>query len=142
MKQDISHLHDSALFRIPLNDQQCMTRPTRINLNPYEHNQGLCHYPFIISLDRYNGICNDINELLSIICGLNKTEHVNLSVFSMITGINESTLTKHISCSYICDAFCDLVSVTIWHLHRHSNACKCMLMLFCTSMLFLLVCMS
>ena len=101
-----------------------------------------CHYPFIISLDRYNGIRNDINELLSIICGLNKTEHVNLSVFSMITGINESTLTKHISCSYICDAFCDLVSVTIWHLHGHSNACKCMLMLFCTFMLFLLVCMS
>ena len=85
-----------------------------------------CHYPFIISLDRYNGMCNDINELLSIICGLNKTEHVNLSVFSMITGINESTLTKHISCSYICDAF------VIWYqslfgicmvIQTHANVC-------------------
>ena len=43
---------------------------------------------------------------------------------------------------YICDALCDLGSVTIWHLHGRSNAYKCMLMLFSTFMLFLSVCMS
>ena len=33
------------------------------------------------------------------VCFPNKTEHLDLSVFNMITGINESEiLTKHISC--------------------------------------------
>ena len=33
----------------------------------------------------------------------NKTEDLNLSVFNMITGVNESkTLTKHISCESKC----------------------------------------
>ena len=32
-----------------------------------------------------------------------KTEDLNLNVFNMITGMNESkTLTKHISCEYKC----------------------------------------
>ena len=30
----------------------------------------------------------------------------------------------------ICDVLRDLVSVTIWHLHDHSNECECMLTLF------------
>ena len=36
-------------------------------------------------------------------CGSNKTEDLNLSVFNMITGINQwKTLTKHISCECKC----------------------------------------
>ena len=36
-------------------------------------------------------------------CVPNKTEDLNLSVFNMITGINEfKTLTKHISCEHKC----------------------------------------
>ena len=36
-------------------------------------------------------------------CVPNKTEDLNLSIFNMITGINESkTLTKHISCKRKC----------------------------------------
>ena len=41
--------------------------------------------------------------LLNKVCVPNKTEDLNLSVFNMITGINESeTLTKHISCKCKC----------------------------------------
>ena len=37
------------------------------------------------------------------VCVPNKTEDLNLNVFSIITGINESkTLAKHISCEYKC----------------------------------------
>ena len=37
------------------------------------------------------------------VCIPNKTEDLNLSVLTMITGINESkTLEKHISCEYKC----------------------------------------
>ena len=42
-------------------------------------------------------------DLPNKVCIPNKTEHLNLSVFSMITGINESKLLlKHVSCEYKC----------------------------------------
>ena len=44
------------------------------------------------------GSCNTLNDLSNRICVPNKTEGLNLNVFNMIAGINESkTLTKHIS---------------------------------------------
>ena len=40
-----------------------------------------------------------LNDLSNNVCVPNKTEDLNLSVFSIITGINQlKTLTKHISC--------------------------------------------
>ena len=47
--------------------------------------------------------CNALNELSNKECVPSKTEDLNLSVFNMITGINESkTLTKHTSCRCKC----------------------------------------
>ena len=61
------------------------------------------YYPFTVKLDRYVGSCNTLNDLSNKVCVPNKTEDLNLSVFNMITGINESkTLTKHISCECKC----------------------------------------
>ena len=53
-----------------------MNRPTVINLNPDEYNQRLFYYPFMVNFVR---------------C---KTEDINLSVFNMITRINESKTLK------------------------------------------------
>ena len=51
----------------------------------------------MVKLDRCAGRCNTINDLPHKACIPHKTEDLNLSVFNMITGINESeTLTKHI----------------------------------------------
>ena len=48
-------------------------------------------------IDRCVGNCNTLNDLPNKECVPNKTEYLNLSMFNMITGINESkTLTKHI----------------------------------------------
>ena len=47
--------------------------------------------------------CNTLNDLSNNVCVPNKTEDLNLSVFNMITGINESkTLTRQISCECKC----------------------------------------
>ena len=55
------------------------------------------HFP--VKLDRCVRSCNTFNDLSNKVCVPNKTEDLNLIVFSMITGINESkTLTKHKSC--------------------------------------------
>ena len=57
----------------------------------------------MIKLDRCAGSCNTINGLSNKVCSPNKTEDLNLSVFNMVTGINEwKTLTKHISCECKC----------------------------------------
>ena len=57
----------------------------------------------------------------------------------------KKTLGHIISVTYmtiICDVLHNLVSVTIWRLYDCLNACKCMLMLFSTSLLFLSIWMS
>ena len=56
------------------------------------------YYFFAINLDRYAGRCNTLDDLSNKVCVPNETEELNLSVFNMIKGINESKiLTKHIS---------------------------------------------
>ena len=59
--------------------------------------------PFAVKLDRYVGSCNNLNDLSNKVRVPNKTEDLNLSIFNMITGINESkTLKKNISCKWKC----------------------------------------
>ena len=84
---------------ISLGNQKCMTQPTLINLHPNEYSQEFHYYPFAVKLDRCVRSCNTLNYLSNKVRVPNKTEDLNLSMFNMITGINESkTLTKHISC--------------------------------------------
>ena len=52
---------------MPSNDEQCMVRPTFIDVNPVE----LKYYPFMIGLNKCNGSCNVCN--------------INVKVFNMIT---------------------------------------------------------
>ena len=88
---------------VSLSNQKCMIQPTLINLHPNEYSQEFHYYPFAVKLDRCVGSCNTLNDLSNKVCVPNKTEDLNLSVFNMITGINESkTLTKHISCKCKC----------------------------------------
>ena len=81
---------------VSLNNQQCMIQPTFINFHPNEYTQGLRYDPFAVNLDRCVGSCNTLDDLPNKVPVPSKTEDLNLSVFSMITGVNESkTLTKH-----------------------------------------------
>ena len=50
----------------------------------------------MVRLDRFVGSCNTLNDLSNKVCVLSKTKDLNLSVFIMITGINESKTTNHI----------------------------------------------
>ena len=74
-------------------------QPNFINLHPNEHGQEFHYFPFTVKLDKCVGKCNTFNDLNNEECIPNKTEDLNLSVFNVIAGINESkTLTRHISC--------------------------------------------
>ena len=80
-----------------------MIQPTLINLHPNEYNQEFLYYLFSVKLDRCVGSWYVLNDLSNKVCIPNKTEDLNLSIFNIITGINESkTLTKHILCECKC----------------------------------------
>ena len=82
-----------------LSNQKCMIPPTLINLHPNEYSQEFQYYRFAVKLGRCFGSCNTLNDLSNKAHIPNKTENLNLSLFNMTTGINESkTLAKHISC--------------------------------------------
>ena len=81
-------------------NQKCKIQHTLFNLHPNEYSQEFHYYPIAVKLDRCVGSCNTLNDLSNKICVPNKTEDLNLSVFTMIIGINESktlTATEHIS---------------------------------------------
>ena len=70
-----------------------MIRRTLFDLIPVELN----YYPFMISLDKFSGICNSVDDISTKICVSSKTKDINIKVFNMITNINESkTMVKHI----------------------------------------------
>ena len=76
-----------------------MGQLTVISLHPNEYSQEFHYYPFEVKLDICVGSCNILNNLSNKVCMPNKTENLNLSVYNMITGINESkTLIKYRSC--------------------------------------------
>ena len=86
---------------ISLSNQKCEIQPIFINLHPNEYRQELYYNPFTVKLDKGVGSCNTLNDLSNKVYVVNKTEDLNLNVFNIVTGINESkTLTKHISCEH------------------------------------------
>ena len=89
--------------RVSYSNRKCITQPILINLHPSEYTQVLNYYSFAINLDRCVWSCNTLNDLSNKVCVPNKKEDLNLSVFNMVTGINElQTLTDHISCERKC----------------------------------------
>ena len=107
------------------NNESCLARPTLIDANPNE----LYYYPFMISLDRYDGSFRLFDDFLDFLMiyevkyVVNKTEDVNLNVFDMIR-INETkTLAKHI----LCDCKCKFNGrKCTWYWKRNSNKCWCL----------------
>ena len=88
---------------VSLRNQKCMIQPTLINLHSNEYSQEFHYYPFVVKLDRCAESCNTLNDLSYKPCLPNNLEDLNLSVFNMVTVINESkTLTKHITCKCKC----------------------------------------
>ena len=89
-----------------LSNRKCMNQPTLINLHPNEYGQELHQYPFVVNLNRCAGSCNILEDLSNKVFVPNKTDDLNLSVFNIISGTNQSKiLTKYIS--FKCKCKCD-----------------------------------
>ena len=81
-----------------LSNQKCEIQSTLIYLNHNEFSQELHCYPLTVKLDRCVGSCNTLNDLSSKICVPDETEDLNLSLFNVMTGIND--ISKDISKAY------------------------------------------
>ena len=73
-----------------LSNQKYMIQPAVSNFNDNEYSQEFHYYPFAVKLDRCIENCNTLNYLSNKVFAQNKTERVSLSVFNMITEIEES----------------------------------------------------
>ena len=88
---------------VSLSNQKCMIQRNLIDLHPNKYSQEFHYYPFVVKLDRFFACCNTLNDLSNKVWVPNKTQDLNLIVFNIIVGINESkTLTKQISCKRKC----------------------------------------
>ena len=66
---------------ISLNNQQCMTQPTFINLHPNNYIEGLHNYSFPVNLDRCIGSCNIFNNLSNKVCVLKEKRSFKFECF-------------------------------------------------------------
>ena len=82
-----------------LSNQKYKIQPTLINLHLNEYSQEFWYYLFAIKLDRCVASFSTLNDLSNKVRVPNKTKDLNINVFNMIKGKNESNiLTKDISC--------------------------------------------
>ena len=74
-----------------------------VSLATLIYSQEFNYFLFKVKLDRCAGSCNTLNDLSNKAFFPNKTKDLNLTVFNIITGTNESkTLTTLISCECQC----------------------------------------
>ena len=72
-----------------LRNQKGTAVPASINFHRNEYTLGLHYYLFAVNFDRYVRRWNSLYDLCNKLSVPNKTEDLNLSVFTMITGVKE-----------------------------------------------------
>ena len=81
------------------------------------------HLPVI--LNRCVGSCNTLNDLSNKVCFPNKTEDLDLSVFNMITEINDPKIwTNHISCNIFSKYYWRYSDYVWWNYKYNKNTCN------------------
>ena len=73
-----------------MNNQECKIKPEIINLNT---NEPLFH-PCSIKINKCKGICNIINDPYVKICAPDNIKNVNVKVFNLMSGTNETRYIK------------------------------------------------
>ena len=82
-----------------MNNQECTVRPEIININ----NNEPTFYPYSIKVDKCNCSCNNINDPYSKFSVPNVVKNINVKVFNLMSGTNE---TRHIKWLETCKCKC------------------------------------
>ena len=60
-------------------------------------------YPITVSVSKYGGICNFIDNPCAQVCVLNKVKKINVKVFNLMSGVHEAkVLVQHKTCECKC----------------------------------------
>ena len=76
----------NSLSCIPMNNQQCKTRPRLINVNGDEP----VFFPFNIKASKCCGSCNNITYPYAKICVPDVAKNLNVKVFNVMSRTNET----------------------------------------------------
>ena len=90
---------EGNLKYLSLNNRPCQARPTLLDISS---NKTL-FYPFTVSVNNCSESCNSTDDPYVRICVTNIVKHMNVKVFNLISGINETrSLVQHELCKIIC----------------------------------------
>ena len=71
---------------LTLNNRPYQARPTILNINSNETH----FYPFTVSVNNYGGTYNTIDVAYTRVCVPNKVKNMNVKVFNLMPGVNET----------------------------------------------------
>ena len=98
-----------------------MPRPKILNVN--EGVGEALFYPYNVSVNKYSGSCNTLNDPMAKLCVPNIIKRINMKVYNFLMRLNETrNVLWHESCKCVCrsnSSACN--SKQIWN----SDTCKC-----------------
>ena len=82
-----------------MNNQECKVRPQIVNVNgddPF-------FFPYSVKTNKCSGSCNNINNLCVKLCVPDVVKNLNVKVFNLVSGTNETRLIEwHETCKCKC----------------------------------------
>ena len=109
----------NSLEYISMKNEECKVRPEIVNINT----NNPIFYPFSIKVNKCNDSCNNINDPYARVCVPDTTKNLNVKVFNMISGINE---TRHIKWHETCKCICRLDGIIRNSKQRwNKDKCRC-----------------
>ena len=114
-----SVLNVNSLECVSMNNQKCKTRSEIININTNEP----MFYPYSITISKYKGTCNTINDPYAKLCVPDTIKNINVKVFNLISRTNE---TRHIEWHKTCKCKCRLDASVCNNKQRwNEDKCRC-----------------
>ena len=116
---NVNLLKAISLKCVSMSNQECKIRPEIINFNRTERS----FYPYSIKLNKYSGICNNINDPYSNMCVPGVVKNINVKVFNLMWRTNE---TRHTKLYETCKCKCRLDASVCNSKQRWNNdKCRC-----------------
>ena len=107
----------NMLSCVSMSNQECKVRLTLVNVNGDDSE----FFPFSVKASKCSGSCNNINNPLAKLCVPDVVKNLNVKVFNLVSGTNETRcLEWHETCKCKC-RFEHSVCKQLWN----DNKCRC-----------------
>ena len=97
-----------------MNNQECKIRPEIININSNEPS----FYPYSVNINKFSGICNNINDPYVKLCVRDIIKNINIKLFNLMSRTNE---TRYIEWHETCKCKCRLDTSVCSNKQRCNN---------------------